>query len=172
MNLYFRLLRLLLSWWRQPRTSLGDGGTTRFRVWPSDLDTVGHMNNAKYLGLMDLGRVDLMLRSRFLQETQRRGWYPVISAQTIRYRRSLKPFQRFELVTRVLGTDEKAVYFEQSFLTGGGLSAQAVVQCRFLRKAGGDVPPGEVVEAAGIVAADLELPGWVRDWAVGVRQGV
>lgn len=169
MNLYFRLLWMLLTSWRQPRGSLFDGATTRFRVWPTDLDTVGHMNNAKYLGLMDLGRVDLMLRSGLLATSRERGWYAVIAAQTIRYRRSLKPFQRFVLHTRVLGTDEKAVYFEQSFLVAGELYAHAVVQCRFLEKAGGQVSPDALVAAAGGDPGNLALPDWVADWAVGVR---
>ena len=30
------------------------------RVWPNDLDTNAHMNNGRYLTLMDLGRFDLM----------------------------------------------------------------------------------------------------------------
>lgn len=170
MNLYFRLLRLLAGFWRHPRTLLADGTTRRFRVWPTDLDTVGHMNNAKYFGLMDLGRVDLMLRSRLHQQTQEHGWYPVIGAQTIRYRRSLKPFQRFALRTRLLGTDERSVYFEQAFLVGEELYAHAVVQCRFLRKTGGSVPPADVLAVAGVDPAHLDLPGWVAEWAVGVRQ--
>jgi acyl-CoA thioesterase FadM len=170
-NLYFRLLVLLVGLWRRPRITLVEGSTRRFRVWPSDLDTVGHMNNAKYFGLMDLGRVDLMLRSSQHRETQTRGWYPVIAAQTIRYRRSLKPFQRFEVRTTLLGTDERGVYFEQSFLARGELYAQAVVQCRFLRRSGGTVPAAEVVAAIGVDdSVDLTLPQWVADWAAGVRQ--
>ena len=170
MNLYFRLVWMIVTSWRQPRGSLFDGATTRFRVWPTDIDAVGHMNNAKYLGLMDLGRVDLMLRSRLFFQTRQRGWYAVVSAQTIRYRRSLKPFKRFVLHTTVLGTDERAVYFEQSFLVGGELYAHAVVQARFLQNAGGDVPPGDVLKVAGGDPGNLTLPDWVADWAVGVRQ--
>ncbi|WP_110180770.1 thioesterase family protein [Nocardioides solisilvae] len=171
MNLYFRLVVLLVGLWRRPRLSMQEGGVRQFRVWPSDLDTVGHMNNAKYFGLMDLGRVDLMLRSGQHRETQKRGWYPVIAAQTIRYRRSLKPFQKFDVRTSLLGTDERGLYFEQAFLVRGELYAQAVVQCRFLRKSGGTVPAAVVLAAIGVdPSADLALPQWVADWARGVRE--
>lgn len=171
MNLYLRLVVLLVGLWRRPRTSFAEGGRRTFRVWPSDLDTVGHMNNAKYFGLMDLGRVDLMLRSGQHRETTERGWYPVIAAQTIRYRRSLQPFQKFDVRTTLLGTDERGVYFEQAFLVGDELYAQAVVQCRFLRKAGGSVPAADVVAALmDDDAVDLTLPQWVADWARGIRE--
>ncbi|WP_181313183.1 acyl-CoA thioesterase [Nocardioides campestrisoli] len=172
MNLYFRLVGMLLTRWRHRRISVWDGSTYSSRVWPSDLDTVGHMNNAKYFGLMDLGRVDLMLRSRMHKQFSGRGWYSVVAAQTIRYRRSLKPGQRFVLRTTLLGTDEKALYFQQTFKVGGELYAQAVVQARVLRKDGGSVPAAEVIEALepGPLVPDLTLPQWVQDWAVGVRQ--
>ena len=32
------------------------------RVLPNDLDLLWHMNNGRYLSLMDQGRVDLMVR--------------------------------------------------------------------------------------------------------------
>lgn len=176
MNLYFRLLRMLLTsaWGRSRRTyrDMWETGVTRFRVQLSDLDTVGHMNNAKYLALMDLGRVDLMMGSGSWKKTQQAGWYPVVAAQSIRYRRSLAPRQRFELHTRVLGIDEKAVYMEQVFRVGDELYAHAVVQCRFLRKSGGSVDAAELVELFGGLPEDRVLPQWVADWATGVRQGV
>lgn len=170
MNLYFRLLRLLLTSFRRAYRDMWETGVTRFRVQLSDLDSVGHMNNAKYLALMDLGRVDLMLRSGSWKRTRKQEWYPVVAAQTIRYRRSLQPRQRFELHTRVIGVDEKALYMEQAFRVGGELYAHAVVQCRFLRRSGGSVDTTELVELLGGLPADRELPQWVRDWAVGVRQ--
>lgn len=170
MNLYFRLLRLLLTSSRRAYRDMWETGVTRYRVQPSDLDTVGHMNNAKYLALMDLGRVDLMLRSGSWKRTREQGWYPVVAAQTIRYRRSLQPWQRFELHTRVLGVDERAIYMEQEFRVGSELYARAVVECRFLRKRGGSVPTSEIVGLFGGLPEDRVLPDWVRDWAAGVRQ--
>lgn len=172
MNLYFRLLRMLLTSSRKRRyQDLWETGVTRFRVQLSDLDTVGHMNNAKYLALMDLGRVDLMLGCGAWKRTQDQGWYPVVAAQSIRYRRSLQPRQRFELHTRILGVDEKAIYMEQAFRVGDELYAHAVVQTRFLRKSGGSVDSAELVALFGGLPEDRVLPTWVADWAAGVRQG-
>ena len=91
MNLFFRLLLLRLLVLRRPKLSIWDTATTPFRVVPTDLDVLGHMNNGKYLTLMDLGRLDLMLRSGLWRECVRRGWYPVVAGQTVTYQRSLKP---------------------------------------------------------------------------------
>ncbi|WP_261165434.1 thioesterase family protein [Microbacterium sp. Marseille-Q6965] len=169
MNLYFRLLLLWLRSRRARRVSLWDEVRTPFRVVPTDLDPLMHMNNARYLALLDLGRTDLMFRSGFWDEVSKRGWYPVVTAQTISYKRSLTLWQRFELATRVLGVDERHVYMEQEFHRGGKVIARAVVQARFLRKQGGTVDPGELLAAAGGDPGHLTLPEWVRPWADAVR---
>lgn len=169
MNLYFRLLLVWLRSRRARRVSLWGEARTPFRVLPTDLDPLLHMNNARYLALLDLGRTDLMLRSGFWAEVTRRGWYPVVTAQTISYKRSLTLWQRFELATRVLGFDERHVYMEQEFHRGGKVIARAVVQARFLRKAGGTVEPPELLEAAGGALGHLSLPHWVEPWAAAVR---
>ncbi|MBE7324141.1 thioesterase family protein [Nocardioides sp. Y6] len=168
MNLYLRLAWLLLHTRRRPRTLLWGTTVSSFRVLPSDLDALGHMNNAKYLMFMDLGRLDQMFRTGLWKFSTARGWYSVVATQTIRYRRSLKPWQKFELHTRVIGFDEKAMYIESRFLQRGELAAHAVAQVRFLRKRGGDVAPEEVREVMP-EAPELVLPEWVDSWARAVR---
>lgn len=173
-NLYFRLFLLQLRVRMRPTTrgrrpSLWDETRTPFRVTLTDLDPLRHVNNGKYLSMLDLGRLDLMLRSGFWGAIAERGWYPVVSAQTITYKRSLTLGQRFELVTRVLGIDERAVYLEQTFVRRGVVVARAVVQGRFLRKSGGTVPPEELLAAAGAPERDLTLPAWVHEWAGATR---
>lgn len=170
MNLYFRLVMLFLRRLRAKPVSLWGEVTTTFRVTLTDLDVLRHMNNAKYLALLDLGRTDLMLRSGFGRELARRGWYPVVSAQTISYKRSLTLGQRFELVTRALGVDDRSVYLRQEFRRKGKVVARAIVQARFLRSGGGGVvPPEEIIEAVGGIPDDLVLPEWIHDWAEHVR---
>lgn len=171
MNLYVRLVWLLLTTRRRPRTLLWGTTVSPFRVLPSDLDALGHMNNAKYLMFMDLGRLDQMFRTGLWKASNARGWYSVVATQTIRYRRSLKPWQRFELHTRVVGFDEKAMYIESRFVRGDELAAHAVAQVRFLRKRGGDVSPAELRELMP-EAPELELPEWVATWSQAVRTAV
>ncbi|OEI67531.1 acyl-CoA thioesterase [Curtobacterium sp. ER1/6] len=174
MNLYLRLfllaVRVRLAGARPGRRpSLWVEARTPFRVVPTDLDTLRHVNNGKYLAMLDLGRYDLLFRSGFWQEAARRGWYAVVAAQTITYKRSLTLGQRFTLHTRVLGVDERAVYMEQTFVRQGAVVARAVVQARFLRRTGGAVTPDELVAATGGTTRDLTLPAWVHAWADAVR---
>lgn len=168
-NLYFRLMSLMLRLRRAPRVSLWSEVRTPFRVWPTDLDLLRHMNNARYLALMDLARTDLIGRAGFMKDVSDRGWYPVVSAQTITYKRSLKLWQRFVIATRVLGFDDRAVYMHQEFRRGGKLVARAVVQARFLKRSGGTVTTAELLEVSGPPAEHVELPEWVTDWASSIR---
>ncbi|MFC4337182.1 acyl-CoA thioesterase [Salininema proteolyticum] len=165
MNLYLRMLWLMLRSKSRGRLGVWDTARTPFRVAPTDLDVLRHMNNGKYLTLMDLGRVDLMVRSGFAKKVSAAGWYPVVAAQTISYRRSLKLWQRFELYSRVLGVDEKSTYLEQTFCVGETVYAKAVVRARFLKKSGGTVSQEELEELIGGVPESVRLPDWVRDWS-------
>ena len=55
MNLYLRLLLLLLRIWRLPRRGVLDESRAAFHVLPNDCDINFHMNNGRYLSFMDLG---------------------------------------------------------------------------------------------------------------------
>lgn len=168
MNLFFRLLWLRVRSIRWARVSLWDPATVPFRVNPADLDLLRHMNNGRYLSLLDLGRIDVLSRAGFWTVVKQRGWYPVVSGQSITYRKSLTLGQRFELTTRFIGFDERATYAEQVIHTGGTVHAHAIVQTRFLRRGGGVVAQSELLEAAGGAPA-LKLPDDVKDWARAAR---
>lgn len=169
MNLYFRLISLFIRARRGRRMSVWDVAKTPFRVTLSDLDLMRHMNNGKYLSILDLGRMDLMIRSGFWAKLSEAGWYPVVAGQTITYRKSLRLGQRFDVHTRVLGFDDRAIYVEQTVCVGSTVYAQAVIRTRFLKKTGGTVEVEELRELAGGFPDDLELPEWVRRWSESAR---
>jgi len=143
---------------------------THFRVLPNDLDALLHVNNGVYLTLMDLGRTDLLLRSDAFHAVRKKGWYPVLAAETIRFKRSLTLFQKFIIRTRVVGWDERSVYLEQLFISKDKLVAKAVVDARFLKKKGGNVTPEELMAFLNIDQNPLELPEWVATWVQSNRQ--
>lgn len=164
MNLYFRFFWLTLTAWRRSSVPVLGPCRTHFRVLPSDLDLLLHVNNGVYLSLMDLGRVDLMRRAGLFHRIARRGWYPVVVAQSIRYRRSLKLFERFVIETRVLGWDDKAFLAEQRFERGSEVVAYALVRARFLAKGGQAVAPAQVLALAGHVAEPPAVPDYAARW--------
>ncbi|ATG51664.1 thioesterase [Brachybacterium vulturis] len=167
MNLYFRLLLLMVRGRFRGRLSIWDTSHVRFRVSPGDLDVQRHMNNGRYLTLMDLGRMDLMVRSGFWQRITDQGWYPVVAGQTITYRRSLQLWETFDLASRVIGHDDRWIFLEQVFRRDGTVVADAIVRARFLRRTGGSVPMEDVLELARPLPDHLEVPRWVTEWNEG-----
>lgn len=146
MNLIFRLLWVLLTArGRGPLTATGEGRVT-LRCWPNDLDTNLHMNNGRYLTIMDLGRVDLILRSGLWPVMRKRKWYPVIASAKVSFRRSINAFETFELTTQVIGWDEKWLYIEHRMEREGKVAAQAFIKSLFLCP-DGKVPVAELIAA-------------------------
>ncbi len=164
MNMYLRMMLFFLRVRGKSPLGIWDTSHASFRVNLADLDVQRHMNNGRYLSIMDLGRMDLMLRSGFWKRITDAGWYPVVAGQTITYRKSLTLGQKFDLATRVLGHDERWIYMEQVFRRGDAVIADAVIRARFLRRSGGSVDVSEVLELVGQPPADLVLPDWVADW--------
>lgn len=136
MNLWLRLLVYLLCVRFRPAIALPAGSSVlRFRVWPSDLDPSLHVNNGKYLSLMDLGRLDLMINAGLWRPVLEHRWTPIASNVLIRYRRELRLFQRFRLETRLLTWNATHVVMEQVFFIEGG-SRDGQVAARALFKGG------------------------------------
>lgn len=169
MNLYMRLLLMRLTTRRRGPMSLWDRGVLRFRVTPADLDFFMHVNNARYLSLMDLGRLDVLMRSGLWAKLHQQKWYPVVAGQTITYRRSLKLGQSFELHTHILGLDERWSYTEQTFISGGEVCAKALVRGRFLRRSGGSVDHDELEPVLGGFPPRERLPAWAAAWSAATR---
>ena len=170
MHLFFRTIwHFLFVGRRGSKLGFSDVGRSRFRVWPADLDLLNHVNNGRYLSLMDIGRFDLIQRNGIMDVFKREGWYPVVVGQTISYRKSLNPWQRFWIESRILGFDEQAVYMEQRFVRPDAkrrpeIHARAIVRARVLRKTGGVVPISEIIQKTGADAADLVVPEDVLAW--------
>jgi acyl-CoA thioesterase FadM len=164
MSLLLRLLLLLLTAPFRPRCVVFGPARKRFLVCPPDLDVLLHVNNGVYLTMLDVARVDLLLRSGVARTLWRNGLYPVVAAETIRFRRSLKLFQTFEVETAVIGWDDKAFILQHRFLRGEELVAEAIVRSRFLRRRGGSVGSREILELLGRTEPSPPLPPWVEAW--------
>jgi len=160
MNLILRLIGVIAAALLGRRVDFLGESRVRFRVWPTDLDLNIHMTNARYLSVMDLGRVDLLLRSGVARLMLRNRWQAVLGATTIRYRRPLKPFRSFNVTTRVLCWDEKWIYLEQRIESDGRLAAVAVMQGIF-RDTDGTVPPSRILAELGEERASPEFPASV-----------
>ena len=163
MNLLVRLVWLLLSHRRRGPISIWDQAVTPMRVLPNDLDILRHMNNGRYLSLADLGRWDLVVRIGVFAHTQRLGWIPVLSQASATYRRSFVLGQRFELQTRMIGTDDRAVVMAQRFVSDGDIYMRLITRTRFVKRSGGVVTIDELHKELGTLPD--RIPEWVHGWA-------
>ncbi len=163
MNLYLRLLRLLLSLAFVRRRGLFETSRFAFRVWPNDCDLNLHMNNGRYLTFMDLGRTHLMAQLGLLRVIVRKRWQPVLAAAEISFLRGLAPFENFTLATRLLTWDEKYIYIEHRFERGQVLCAVALVKAVFLERQR-RLAPAEIVAALGIDTPAPPVPAVIVRW--------
>jgi acyl-CoA thioesterase FadM len=160
---FFRFLKVLVLARFAPRVEPDALVVTRLRVWPWDLDFNLHLNNGRYMTLMDLGRADLIARSGLVGLLMRRRWAPVLASSGIRFRRSLAPFQAFDLTTRIVYWDEKWFYIHQEFVRDGDVYARALVKGLFVGP-GGNVPIRRLMEAIGIERPTPVRPEVIDDW--------
>lgn len=147
---------------RLPATAVG---RIRITTLPTDIDLLRHMNNGRYLSLFDLGRWDLMVRTGLLEVLEERGWYPVVGSETITFRRSLNLWQRFELQSRWIGHDDRAMYLEHRAVVNGEVYATATIRARMLSRKGGTVPIQDVLDALELPEELPVVPSWMHEWA-------
>ena len=140
-------------------------GSIRLTTLPTDIDILRHMNNGRYLSLFDLGRWDLLIRTGLFDAMKGNGWYAVVSSETVTFRKSLELWQRFEVQSRFIGHDEKALFMEHRAVIDGEIYARAIVRARMLRRSGGTVKNEELFAAVGKPEGVPEIDAWVHDWA-------
>lgn len=171
MNLYLRLIIVwLASYFKAGISDIATGSELVFRVLPNDLDANFHMNNGRYLTLMDLGRLDLVSRTGLLKVMSKRKCIPVLSAVKIRYRLPLGLFQKYRLTTRVVCWDDKWVFMEQRFIIASGnrkntTAAIALLKGGFYdRKNKCTVPTQDLIDIVGIDQTSPPFPETIISW--------
>jgi len=168
-NVIWRTLLVILRARRRVRRGktldASSVSSIRLTTLPTDIDILRHMNNGRYLSLFDLGRWDLLIRTGLLDAMNERGWYAVVSSETVTFRKSLQLWQRFDVQSRFIGHDDKAVFLEHRAVVDGEIYARVIVRSRMLRRTGGTVSNEELFAAVGKPEGVPEIDPWVHDWA-------
>lgn len=157
MYIWMRLAGLFLPKRKKPEPLDILSGTSvlHYRAGLGDMDFNFHMNNGRYLTIMDLGRIDLGYRAGLGEKLSGRNWTPLVAGLTTSFRKEIKYRERFCLETKLLSWDENWVYMEQkiritSGKNAGKLSCAAVVMaCVFDTKAKRRVPMRDLFQALG-----------------------
>uniref|UniRef100_UPI00292CED2C acyl-CoA thioesterase n=1 Tax=Clavibacter michiganensis TaxID=28447 RepID=UPI00292CED2C len=115
--------------------------------------------------LFDLGRWDLLIRTGLFDAMKDRGWYAVVSSETVTFRKSLQLWQRFDIESRFVGHDDRTVFLEHRAVVDGEVYARVIVRSRMLRRSGGTVSNEELFAAVGKPQGLPEVEPWIHDWA-------
>jgi acyl-CoA thioesterase FadM len=163
MNLYLRLIFTLLRAWRLPRFAIGTTLERTFRVLPNDIDINGHMNNGRYMTIVDLMLMEYFVRIGFASVLLKQGWRPMSGGSFITYRKGLKPFKSYRLRYKVDACDEFWNYMRFEFLDG-----EKVCACGYMKGAAvgksGLIPNAQSYAALGISMLSHALPEPVQAW--------
>ena len=168
MNLYLRLLWTLLRCWRMPRITAGDTLMRSLRVLPNDLDINGHMNNGRYLTVVDLMLMEYFVRSGFARVMLREGWRPMSGGSFISYRRGLKPLQTYTLRFRLDACDGQWNYMRFEFTCGGKVCAAGYMKGAAVSREG-FVPNAVSYGKLGLALPEGALPAPVSHWLAAER---
>jgi acyl-CoA thioesterase FadM len=164
MNLYLRLIWAMFRAWRKPRIAPGETITRQMRVLPNDIDINGHMNNGRYLTLIDLMLIEYFVRTGFAQAMMKSGWRPMSGGSFITYRKGLKPFESYQLSFKLDCADEHWNYMRYEFRRADGtLCAAGYMKGAAVSK------QGLVANAVSYAKGGQEfkpspLPAYVAQW--------
>jgi len=162
--LLFRFLFTIFKSRFRSRVGPLDASVTRFTVLPQDCDLNLHLNAGRFISFMDIARIELLGRMRAFTPILRRGWRPVMAGCVVRFRRSVEPFERFQIRTRVLGWDEKWFYIEHVLDKGDVFCAIGHMRLA-IRANASAVPTRDVLALLGYAdLASPPLPEFVANW--------
>jgi acyl-CoA thioesterase FadM len=165
MNLYFRLILTLLRAWRRPHFAVGQTLERQFRVLPNDIDINGHMNNGRYLTMIDLMIIEYFVGVGFAAAVLKNGWRPMSGGSIISYRRGLKPLQTYTLRFRIDACDHQWKYMRYEFFDGqrvcatGYMKGAVVGKNGFVSNAQSYAALGQPVYAAPMLSA---VAHWIK----------
>ena len=168
MNLYLRLLLTFLRALGAPRVAPGEAVELRLCVLPTDLDLNGHMNNGRYLTMVDLALATVFIRSGFARLCIARGWRPMGGGSIVYFRRALTVFQRYTLRFTIVAWDEFWSYCRFEFLRDGQVHATGFVKGAATGR-GGLVRNAEIYSALGYPHPSPPMPEDLTAWIAADR---
>lgn len=158
-----RFLKEIIKFRNAPPLAPLEAHVSTHRCWPWDLDPWIELNNGRTLTLYDLGRIPMAQRIGLVPALRKHGWGITVAGNSTRYRRRIRMFDRFTMISRVIGWDSRFVYIEQSMWKGAECCNHMLLRSA-VTSAEGIVAPARLIEAMGGDDRSPPLPGWVTAW--------
>lgn len=158
-----RFAKEMIKFRNAPKLRPLEAHVSTHMCWPWDLDPWIELNNGRTLTLFDLGRLPLAHRTGLIPVLKERRWGITVAGNSTRYRRRIKAFERFTMVSRTVGWDARFVYMDQSMWKGAECCNQVLIRSA-VTSAEGIVAPARVMEALGHSGDSPPLPDWITAW--------
>lgn len=127
MYVWLRLARTMLTARSRGPYRMGDESRLSFRCLPTDIDANLHLNNARYMMLADMGRMDIFARSGLVTLARERGWAPMMGGLQAVYVREIRLWKRFDVVSTLETWDGAQVIGRHRFVLQDGRTAALVL---------------------------------------------
>jgi acyl-CoA thioesterase FadM len=155
MYVWLRFARMAATTKKRGPYRPGGESVLSFRCLPTDIDFNLHLNNARYLMLADLGRVDIFFRSGLFALMRRRNWAPMLGGVQTAFVREIRLWQRFDVVSSIETWEGTQVVGKHRFIHENGEVAALVLTTAgvYDRTARRFVDMDEVIRALGMDTA-------------------
>lgn len=127
MYVWFRLARMFATAQSRGRYRMGDESRLAFRCLPTDIDSNLHLNNARYMMLADIGRIDIFQRAGVIGLARKNRWAPMMGGLEAVYVREIGLWKRFEVVSTLETWEGTQVIGRHRFVMEDGRTAALVM---------------------------------------------
>jgi acyl-CoA thioesterase FadM len=98
-----------------------------------------------------------------LDALRKNSWGLTMAGASIRYRKRIRPFVKFRIVSKAVGWSDRFFYLEHTIWIGDQCAVQALFRAAVTDK-NGIVNPARVFAAVGLDQPSPEKPAWVQAW--------
>lgn len=127
MYVWARMARMMATARSRGPYMMGGESRLAFRCLPTDIDFNIHLNNARYMMLADLGRIDIFLRVGLIALARKNGWAPMIGGLQVAYVREIRLWRRFDVVSSIETWEGTQVIGRHRFVLDNGETAASIM---------------------------------------------
>ncbi|RUW28227.1 thioesterase [Mesorhizobium sp. M4B.F.Ca.ET.215.01.1.1] len=127
MYVWARMARMMATARSRGPYLVGGDSRLAFRCLPTDIDFNLHLNNARYMMLADLGRIDIFLRAGLIALARKNGWAPMIGGLQVAYVREIRLWRRFEVISSIETWEGTSVIGRHRFVLDSGDTAALIM---------------------------------------------
>lgn len=158
-----RFLRIIIQSFLSKKKPITEDLTLTFWAIPFFDTDLSRLFTQTYNQYMGLARWNLVFNSEFRTAALKKGWVPVTTKETIKYKKSIRAFQKVTLTTRLLFWNEKRFYHEHVFSVKGEVKAICFLE-GLLRSPKGILKPNEAFSELGVDLISPKIPDDIKGW--------